>query len=397
MLKLRLAVTAAFLVLLAGCPTEADDLRRARGEAAEPLSPFAGDSAKAEASASEYACTNLRQWREDLDLPQYLKEQLSNADDDAKRARLQKDYIRDHQGTLVVCHNKLKTEGNRGVCDVCTEMLKNDKYELQRTAPNEGGGANPIQLRDDQKLVSKIEFRLKFDKADYETDAAAQEKSFRDWLATRNAEQSYIDKAVELEKAKGAWTKDPAVPKLVSKYGLPPLAEPFVTCPNPACKTRNTVSAGILDSRCWNCNTYFTVTSRDEHLTDAEPLELLCPHCKAPIDPTINYCLKCNKFNRSAEREGVCWRCGGTRLCPECQGSGKGTAPIFNGGDACWLCALKPTDPIGTGICPECDGRGFTSYDGALPASFTAAKRSPDDWKLSKNAPAAAAKKEDGE
>jgi hypothetical protein len=385
MLKLRLAFAAAFLAFTAGCPTEADDLRRARAEA--------GDPPTAEAPEGAYACTNVRRWREDLDLPQYLKDALPNADDEARRARLQKEYVRDHEGTLIVCHNKLTVSGDRGTCSVCTEMLQNPKYAEQRLAPAEGGGPNPIQLDDAQKLTTKVEFRLAFKQDDYEKDAAAQEKSFRDWLTGRGADPTYIDKAVELEKAKGAWTKDPQNPKLVAKYGLPPLAEPFIRCPNESCKTRDTTSLGLTESRCWNCNTYIVVTSRDEREAVNEPFESLCPFCKKPVDPTLNFCDSCKKLFRAVDREGPCWRCGGTRVCPECGGSGKGTAPIFNGNDDCYLCGGK----AGTqGMCPECEGRGFSIYDGALPAGFSVVRRTNDDWRLSKNGPAAApAKKSD--
>jgi hypothetical protein len=149
-----------------------------------------------------------------------------------------------------------------------------------------------------------------------------------------------------------------------------------------------------MENKCWNCGTYFAVTVRDVRLAESEPFETLCPFCKNPVDPTSNFCPKCNKFHRTADRDGPCWRCGGTGICPECNGSGKGTAPYYNGNEACYLCGGNL--PGGSnGLCPECNGertRGFVTYDGALPVSVHAEKRASDDWKLSKNAPAPARK-----
>ena len=44
------------------------------------------------------------------------------------------------------------------------------------------------------------------------------------------------------------------------------------------------------ESRCWNCNTFYTLSHRDERNAVHEPHEALCPSCNQAVDPTLNWC-----------------------------------------------------------------------------------------------------------
>lgn len=414
-MKLRLGMALACVVLLAGCPDAADDMRRARGEAGDK-------SVVAEVVADKYVCTNVRPWREDLDLPAYLSGTMPSDDPDfeASRDRRKKEYIAAHEGTYTVCHQELvdvDVNANRGTCKVCTQMLTDPAWQEKHVNLKPGGSTydpeNPIRLDPSQMLSDKVEFRLKYLKEDYVTKADDQIASFKEWAAKRRPERivtgydssknpaepiietdpaKIVDIMTERAKNKGLFTKDEANPKVMPKFGLPPLAEPYIQCPKCSKPINPT------ESKCWNCNTYYTLSQRDERNAIAEPYETLCPFCQQPVDPTLNWCdnPSCKKFHRAIDREGPCWRCGGSHICPECLGSGKGHGPI-EGGDDCWLCGGK--QPGGSnGACPECDAHGFTTYDGALPAGFKAEKRAAKDWRLSaKSSGGGAAKKPIGD
>jgi hypothetical protein len=397
----RLGLALAMAVFLSGCPTNDDESRRARSELGAP---------EMEAKATEeFVCSNLRPWREDKDLPDYLK--LGPTDpqapewakasplDDEKRGILRKEYIREHDGILTLCREQLVKEGpDRGYCDLCTKMLAEPKYQVQRpTAKEQSDGSNPVALEPGQELRSKIEYRLKWSKDDYYEKLEDQEKGFREWITKRlqgelkivvpeppsmlgrieTDQAKIIDYYVARESAK--WIKDPALFKPVLKYELvtTPLAEPLVRCPTCERAIHQT------ESRCWNCNNFYTAIARDERNSIAEPLEMLCPACKAPVDPTSNFCANksCDKFHRAVTGEGPCWRCGGTKVCPECGGSGKGGAPI-QGGDDCYLCSGNKQVGLPVGLCPECDARGFATYEGILPVTYTARNRKKDDWRI---------------
>jgi hypothetical protein len=393
--------------LLAGCPDASDDQRISRAQAGDPATAV-------EYVPDEYVCTNIRYWREDLDMPDYLKnptpaDQVDPRDNvEAGRERRKREYKESHEGTRVICHNKLDKDAaaNRGTCSLCTGQLKEKGAQELRILPTREGPVynpnDPIELRPEQQIADKIEFRLKWLKEDYLTKADEQIASYREWLTKRWANDSRTERSiikdfdyskpapnppepifekdqeqiitlyVERAKAKGYFTKDESNPKSLPKFGLPPLAEPLVQCPN--CKK----PVNITQSRCWNCNFAYTMHPRDERSSISEPYEFVCPFCKQPVDPSINYCSNpsCQKFHRAADREGVCWRCGGSGVCPDCLGSGKGGGPIV-GGDDCYMCGK--TNP---GVCSECNGTGFMTYDGGLPAGFKGDHRAKNDWKL---------------
>lgn len=409
-MKLRLGMALACVTLLAGCPDATDDMRRARGEAGDP-------SVAAEFVEGEYVCVNVRPWREDLDLPEYLKNptpaaELDSRDNaEATRERRRKEYIASHEGTLTVCHTVLEKDAasNRGTCPICTAMLKDKQWIPHRIAKTPGQNVydvnDPIELRPDQEFTDKVEFRLTYKSEDYLKKAEDQIASYREWLQKRNLgpiitgwenpnqpivesdPQKVVEIYVERAKNRGLFTKDEANPKSLPKFGLPPLAEPLIRCPT--CKK----PVNSTESRCWNCNTAYTVAERDERNSITEPHEVLCPYCKSPmqtVDPTLNYCEKCQKFHRAIDREGTCWRCGGSGICPECLGSGKGHGPI-EGGDECYLCGGGKTPGASAGQCPECGGTGFTTYEGGLPPGFKGDHRAKGDWKLASKPAAAAA------
>ncbi|MBI3726232.1 hypothetical protein HY251_20075, partial [bacterium] len=111
MLKLRLGLVLGTVALLAGCPEPVEDFRRGHNETK-------ARSVEAEYAEGEYACPNLRLWREELDLPAYLSDTTHDKDDErtlgpgdiltSRRERLKKEYVRDHQGVYVVCRTKLE-------------------------------------------------------------------------------------------------------------------------------------------------------------------------------------------------------------------------------------------------------------------------------------------------
>lgn len=399
MSKWRLGLVLA-MALLAGCPAHEDDSRRARAELGAP---------EMEAKPTEeFVCSNLRPWREDKDLPDYLRLAASDPQapewakasplEDEKRERLKKEYVKDHEGGFAICREQLVKEGERAYCDLCTKMLSDPKYQVQRASAKEVAAVDPVDVKPEQELRQKIDYRTKWSKDDYYEKVEDQEKGFRDWITTRlqgsdvkivvpeppsmlgrveTDVAKIIDYYVEREKVK--WVKDAALYKPVLKYGLPPLAEPLVRCPTCDHAIHQT------ESRCWNCDNYYTAIARDERNSIAEPLEMLCPSCKAPVDPSSNFCTNrsCDKFHRAVTGEGPCWRCGGTKICPECGGSGKGGAPI-QGGDDCYLCSKNKDLGLAVGSCPECDARGFCTYEGVLPVTFKGDRRKKDDWKLPK-------------
>lgn len=449
-MKLRLGMALACVALLAGCPDAANDQRASRGGSGDP-------TVIAEVAENQFVCTNYRRWREDLDLPAYLAQDMKgegvdereNPDLGTSREARKKAFIVAREGTYTVCHQPLvdvDVNANRGQCKVCTEMLTNPAWLDPRVAKKPGpvyDQEDPVKLLPEQAFTDKIEFRLKWVKEDYVTKADEQIASYREWIAKRNPTKlitgydtskqpaepiiesdpaKIVEIYVQRATAKGMFTKDEANPKNLPKFGLPPLAEPFIACP----KCQKPVNP--TESKCWNCNTFYTLSHKDERNAIAEPHEALCPSCNQPVDPTLNWCdnpqcrkcpthgaatkytkgpdgeLSCSQcgtklpagsFHRAIDTEGPCWRCGGSHVCPECMGSGKGHGPI-QGADDCWMCGPK-TAGGSNGACPECDARGFTIYDGALPAGFKGDKRDyKKDWRL-KPAAAGAAKKQGAE
>jgi hypothetical protein len=391
MLKLRHGFVVAIVALLSGCPEATDDARMPR--------LLKGDvSVEAGFEPDEYVCTNIRRWREkgedgkNLDMPDYLTETAPDIDgkndEENRREAHRKDYLKYHEGILTICRTPLVKDAgaNRGTCPVCTAMLNDPKYmDAQHTSAKEAPEADPIKLETAQIFRTKVEYRLKAAKEDYLTDPGQQEESFRSWLKDRNTPADQIEKLVGIERGKSVWSDPKASPPrttTIVKYGLPPLAEPLIRCPT--CKK----PLNPAEPRCWNCSHYYTATARDEHNSILEPLEFLCPWDKTPlqaVDPTTNYCKKCEKFFRAVDRDGPCWRCGGSHVCPECNGSGKNQSPpVYNatgglvtGSDECYYCG-KGT----LGVCPECDTHGFAMYEGVLPPGWRADRRKADDWRL---------------
>lgn len=160
----------------------------------------------------------------------------------------------------------------------------------------------------------------------------------------------------------------------------PTLAVPRLVCPyckqtvDPAAVLGKNQSKSRLGlSVCPNpkCEKNFIVVARDELVSVDIPEETFCPSCQTPVDPTLNACT-----NPSCKLGGVirvvldfvgpCWRCGGTKVCPNCGGAGLGSRKVFGQTPAtCWYCE-------DTGECPECDEDGFTLYEGALPPTYVA-------------------------
>jgi hypothetical protein len=419
-MKLRLGHLLAVTALLVGCPERDPDAATGHGAEGEA-------TLVAEPSAEkEYVCINQRPWREDLDLPESLKNAVTDIADpnaDATRERRKKDYVATHEGTYTICRTILEKSGdNRGTCPICTAMLKSPEWKQKRINNNKGDqiwGA-PIELLPGQEFTDKVEFRLEYRKEDYIDPPTTENKiaNYREYLRTRKIgpiitgydtskqppseivetdQQKIIDLYVQRAQAKGVFAAltPEGKNKEQVKFGLPPLAELLVKCPT--CKK----PIDQTESRCWNCGNGYILSERDEKNAIPEPLELLCPFCKQPVDPTLNYCAnpKCEKFHRTIDREGTCWMCGGSGVCPNCLGSAKGSGPINGLPDDCFLCggltAGKPGEAAGTrGLCPECGGKGFIAYEGGLMPNAgklnQEGKRLAGDWKLHGGTPARA-------
>ena len=117
-----------------------------------------------------------------------------------------------------------------------------------------------------------------------------------------------------------------------------------------------------------------------------------CPYCQVAVTPHTDVCVNCENPYRWAAEPVPCWRCGGAKICPVCEGSGKNPLdrscyacdgqdaecpvvaslgshpsklPNRPGGD-CYLCFNKSTGEA-TGECPFCDELGFIHYGTEMP------------------------------
>jgi DNA-directed RNA polymerase subunit RPC12/RpoP len=144
---------------------------------------------------------------------------------------------------------------------------------------------------------------------------------------------------------------------------------------------------------CGNCGNYFSTDPTDLLTTIDVVEELLCGTCGEPVDPSLNGCANAScslggVIHQVEVVEGPCWRCGGTKICPECGGSGNGTSGTYGSGGTvpsdCWFCYtpnVVDRSAQSTGRCPECDWDGFAGYVGALPPGFKTFQAGPDGVK----------------
>jgi hypothetical protein len=178
-----------------------------------------------------------------------------------------------------------------------------------------------------------------------------------------------------------------------------PMALPKLKCPHPHSGGEQLVDPvavlvkGSKDSvlgytNCPECKRYFTVNETDLLKTIDVHGEAHCPSCKQAVDPLMNACTnaKCKLagvLRNVDDFDGVCWRCGGLGMCPNCKGSGQGNLGIYGekSPSDCWTCGTS-------GRCPECDselkeltkieralqeeaGMGFSVYQGVVPMSYS--------------------------
>ncbi|MBI4575096.1 MAG: hypothetical protein HY722_02405 [Planctomycetes bacterium] len=115
-----------------------------------------------------------------------------------------------------------------------------------------------------------------------------------------------------------------------------------------------------------------------------------CPYCLVQVEGRSDRCASCGNPYRWAAERVPCWNCGGAKVCPVCEGSGKNPADLScwgckgsgegcpveaahspklataRAGEDCHLCYDKASNQ-GTGLCPFCDADGFIEYGGDLP------------------------------
>jgi len=129
---------------------------------------------------------------------------------------------------------------------------------------------------------------------------------------------------------------------------------------------------------------FYTVGATDLHIAHFNPHRAYSPYAPdVEVDPTSNVCPKTKKLFRIIVKEAPCWRCGGTKICPECFGSGRGQLSGYAA--ECWYCGHKESNSKGKSVlvkgeCPECDSEGFVKYYGALPDKWGLKKRK--NWKF---------------
>jgi len=150
---------------------------------------------------------------------------------------------------------------------------------------------------------------------------------------------------------------------------------------------------------CPDCKRYFWSEPTDVLEAVPNPEQVICPACYEPVDPTMNVCtnedcpldgvvFEVQRPNDQIEKVvgnvirnvetviGPCWRCGGVKVCPSCDGASTGDGDLYPGAGLpmdCWYC--QTWDPVArtasaTGLCPECDDTGFVAYTGSLPEGF---------------------------
>jgi len=140
---------------------------------------------------------------------------------------------------------------------------------------------------------------------------------------------------------------------------------------------------------CGKCKRYFSTDPTDVLTTLDVAEEVICGACGEPVDPSMNGCANpsCASggvVHTIATATGPCWRCGGTKICPECGGSGSGTSDTYSSSGGapfdCWFCYTVNADgsAASTGRCPECDDDGFATYTGELPPQFKQFEGGPE-------------------
>lgn len=206
------------------------------------------------------------------------------------------------------------------------------------------------------------------------------------------AQRNPIERMAEIERMKWESEKkhlgDSGAKTQIAflKPGAKPLALPLLLCPNDDCK-KPVDPAGHA---CRECGAGYIVAPLDTTTAAPYPLASICPSCgaKQPVNPMSNLCEKCGNTYRNKSLEAPCWRCGGTKLCPECGGSGSGLE-ASGGLGVCWACApatagADATAAKGNGLCSECQGKGYIDYDPALPPKWTpiVSPNGKTPWKL---------------
>jgi hypothetical protein len=130
---------------------------------------------------------------------------------------------------------------------------------------------------------------------------------------------------------------------------------------------------------CPSCQRFFECLPSDVAVVLDHHQQLLDSAGK-PIDPFLHASSGPNVTEGTVrlvdDFVGACWRCGGIKLCPECDGAGVGNSGIYGEVPVdCWYCGE-------TGRCPDCDYQGFSTYTGGLPASYKiyANKAEETEW-----------------
>lgn len=106
---------------------------------------------------------------------------------------------------------------------------------------------------------------------------------------------------------------------------------------------------------------FYAIVTGDTALVSENGTTLFCPQegCGAEIAPEEGFCGNAETPHRYRvyPKSVPCSRCGGSKLCPECTGSGlsRTAEPIR----PCWFCTKTKSSSKGPGVCPQCDEDGF--------------------------------------
>ena len=106
---------------------------------------------------------------------------------------------------------------------------------------------------------------------------------------------------------------------------------------------------------------FYAVVTGDTSLVSEDVTTIFCPQegCGEEIGPEEGFCRNATTPHRYRlyAKSVPCSRCGGSKLCPECSGSGlsRTAEPIR----PCWFCAKTKSSSKGPGECPQCDEDGF--------------------------------------